>query len=114
MTDNRLPSLSDLVILWLQETIGLGHRIEYGGGPDWRSYYDMSDHSLKVDGYLIGYVYDDTLDMLTAGVYTGSEPYLKAGDPLFFDKLWKRLEDIAMTQDCLYETPVTSYLAEKK
>lgn len=94
-----VPSLSDLVVLWLQERIGEGHRIQCG------SSWDPMDVDLKIDGTLIGWIYDDTMELVLSDV----AKRLNAADPEFFDKLWLHIEKVSETFDPLYQTKLTTY-----
>jgi hypothetical protein len=93
------PFLSDLIVLWLKEEIGEGHRIEFHDASMWEN-----DNALRVDGVLVGWIYDDSRDI----VLSKSVETLKAEDPEFFTKLWAHLDFLSEEFDLLYQMRLTT------
>lgn len=88
------PRLSDLVYLWLREKIGHGHRI------DVVQPYAENVYSYRIDGIIIGWVYDDERSMfrlasgepLKKGEVRRRNDETKSVDPEFFDVIWERIK----------------------
>ncbi len=116
MTPSRVPRLSDLILLWLDEKIGKGHKIKFGDGYRYmqgtlRSYIDTSDYKLMIDGILVGWIYETHFEVCSGGEVMREK--LMPEDPLFFDKLWAHMEQISADFDVLYQEKLTTYLKEK-
>lgn len=101
-----VPHLSDLVILWLKDEIGEGHEIVFGEATG------CGSSALTIDRKLVCYIYDDTVDLVFDGG-RGGPSEVKAADPDFFSFLWRRMKEIDMTIDPLYENYVTTFLEKK-